>query len=160
MVKNKQAFGFRNVSTTKNKNKIMLLYTMNETLMYFVFSFFSVFFLSLPELAFYHRLKAEHLSKSNCWSFQMIENDIRDRQSSGAVWKSKWPSWAPVPNKPTVSVDVKQHFNNNIRDCLNVLLFLFSFFFWTGKKWTQRSTDISVVVKVLLLMKIFVVKTK
>ena len=29
------------------------------------------------------------------------------RQSSGAVWKS----WAPVPNKPTVSVDVKQHFN-------------------------------------------------
>ena len=29
-------------------------------------------------------------------------------QSSGAVWKS----WSPVPNKPTVSVDVKQHFNN------------------------------------------------
>ena len=29
-------------------------------------------------------------------------------QSSGAVWKSRWPSWAPVPNKPTVSVDVKQ----------------------------------------------------
>ena len=21
----------------------------------------------------------------------------------------RWPSWAPVPNKPTVSVDVKQH---------------------------------------------------
>ena len=34
-------------------------------------------------------------------------------QSSGAVWKSRWPSWAPVPNKPTVSADVKQHFNNN-----------------------------------------------
>ena len=32
-------------------------------------------------------------------------------QSSGAVWKSRWPSWAPVPNKPTVSVDGKQHFN-------------------------------------------------
>ena len=30
-------------------------------------------------------------------------------QSSGGVWKSRWPSWAPVPNKPTVSVDVKQH---------------------------------------------------
>ena len=30
-------------------------------------------------------------------------------QSSGAVWKSRWPSWAPVPNKPTVSVDVKQY---------------------------------------------------
>ena len=23
--------------------------------------------------------------------------------------KSRWPSWAPVPNKPTASVDVKQH---------------------------------------------------
>ena len=33
-------------------------------------------------------------------------------QSSGGVWKSRWTSWAPVPNKPTVSVDVKQHFNN------------------------------------------------
>ena len=30
-------------------------------------------------------------------------------QSSGAAWKSRWPCWAPVPNKPTVSVDVKQH---------------------------------------------------
>ena len=25
---------------------------------------------------------------------------------------SRWASWAPVPYKPTVSVDVKQHFNN------------------------------------------------
>ena len=24
---------------------------------------------------------------------------------------SRWTSWAPVRNKPTVSVDVKQHFN-------------------------------------------------
>ena len=30
-------------------------------------------------------------------------------QSSGAVWKSTWTSWAPVPNKPMVSVDVKHH---------------------------------------------------
>ena len=29
-------------------------------------------------------------------------------QSSGAVWKSRWTSRAPVPNKPAVSVDVKQ----------------------------------------------------
>ena len=34
---------------------------------------------------------------------------LTENQSSGAVWKSRWPSWAPVPNKPTVSVDVKQH---------------------------------------------------
>ena len=26
----------------------------------------------------------------------------------------RWTSWAPVPNKPTVSVDVKQHFNHFI----------------------------------------------
>ena len=25
------------------------------------------------------------------------------------MWKSRWTSWAPLPNKPTVSVDVKQH---------------------------------------------------
>ena len=31
-------------------------------------------------------------------------------QSSGAVWKSRWPSWALIPHKPMVSVDVKQHF--------------------------------------------------
>ena len=30
-------------------------------------------------------------------------------ESSGAVRKSRWPSWAPIPNKPSVSVDVKQH---------------------------------------------------
>ena len=30
-------------------------------------------------------------------------------QSSGAVRKSSWTSWAPVPNTPTVSVDVTQH---------------------------------------------------
>ena len=34
-------------------------------------------------------------------------------QSSGAVWKSRWPSRAPVPDKPTVSVDIKQHSTNN-----------------------------------------------
>ena len=27
------------------------------------------------------------------------------------MWNSRWPSWAPVPNKPRVSVDVKQHFS-------------------------------------------------
>ena len=32
-------------------------------------------------------------------------------QSSGDVWKWRWTSWASVPNTPTVSVDVKQHFN-------------------------------------------------
>ena len=34
-------------------------------------------------------------------------------QRSEAVWKSRKPPWAPVPNKPTVSVDVKQHSNSS-----------------------------------------------
>ena len=32
-------------------------------------------------------------------------------QSSRAEWKSRWTAWASVPNKPTFSVDVKQHFS-------------------------------------------------
>ena len=32
----------------------------------------------------------------------------RQPQSSGAVWKWRWTSWAPVPNKLSVSVDEKQ----------------------------------------------------
>ena len=36
-------------------------------------------------------------------------------QSSGTVWKSRWPSWDPVPNKPMVSVNVKQHFNQQLK---------------------------------------------
>ena len=35
------------------------------------------------------------------------EEEDKD-QSSGAVWMSRWMSWAPVSNKYTVSVDVKQ----------------------------------------------------
>ena len=42
-------------------------------------------------------------------------SEHKDTQSSGAVRKSMWPSWAPVPNKPTVSVDVKQHFSQQAR---------------------------------------------
>ena len=33
---------------------------------------------------------------------------------TGAVSKMRRPSWAPIPNKPTVSVDVKQHSANPI----------------------------------------------
>ena len=49
----------------------------------------------------------------------LIKIDIKStahsvaKQSSGAVWKSRWPSWVPVPNKPTVSADVKQRFNQS-----------------------------------------------
>ena len=46
----------------------------------------------------------------------MVSVDVKHHvykqfQSSGGVWKSRWTSWAPVPNKPTVSVEVKQHFS-------------------------------------------------
>ena len=43
--------------------------------------------------------------------YEYTYQSIAWHQSSGAVWVSRWTSWAPVPNKPTVSVDVKQHFN-------------------------------------------------
>ena len=40
---------------------------------------------------------------------QAVTSELRS-----SVWKSRWPSWAPVPNKPTVSVDVKQHPTNQL----------------------------------------------
>ena len=36
------------------------------------------------------------------------------RAGSGAVWKTSWPSWVPVPNKPMVYVDVKQHDSDHL----------------------------------------------
>ena len=36
-------------------------------------------------------------------------NTTLSPQSPGAVWKSRWPSWAPRPMSLMVSVDVKQH---------------------------------------------------
>ena len=42
----------------------------------------------------------------------------------------------PVRNKPTVSVDVKQHFNNNITDC-NVSRFGLAVRRWAGKRTTS-----------------------
>ena len=40
----------------------------------------------------------------------MVSVDVTELRSCVKV---DWTSWAPVPNKPTVSVDVKQHFYNN-----------------------------------------------
>ena len=50
---------------------------------------------------------------TDCWlTISRLKNSVFEiALNSGAVWKWRWPSWAPVPNKPTVSVDVKQHFN-------------------------------------------------
>ena len=36
--------------------------------------------------------------------------------------KSRWTSWAPVPNNPTVSVDVKQHFSHRPRVLFSLLM--------------------------------------
>ena len=41
-------------------------------------------------------------------------------ESSGAVRKLRWTSWAPIPNKPTVCVDVKQHFKRPLCVCVCV----------------------------------------
>ena len=32
------------------------------------------------------------------------------------------PGWAPVPNKPTVSVDVKQHFSSSLTSLAGILI--------------------------------------
>ena len=52
-------------------------------------------------------------SRFPCWvsaEYKQVPKHLL-LQSSGAVWKSRWTSWALVLNKPTVSVAVKQHFN-------------------------------------------------
>ena len=41
------------------------------------------------------------------------------KQIAGALWKSRWTSWAPDPNSPYVSVDVKQH-SKKLRICLKI----------------------------------------
>ena len=53
---------------------------------------------------------------SHLASVDVKQQRRRPTQSSGAVWKSRWTSWAPVPNKPTVCVDVKQHFCQGWRE--------------------------------------------
>ena len=47
-------------------------------------------------------------------SFGNLSKDGKLCQNTGAVWKSRWTSWAPVPNNPPVSVDVKRHFNHQL----------------------------------------------
>ena len=61
-------------------------------------------------------------------------------QSSGAVRKSRWPSWAPVPNKPTVSVDVKQRCNPPTAPSLVA--------FGSDECLTARVTTVAVVCEV------------
>ena len=46
------------------------------------------------------------------WSHCQIQ--CLHNRSLGAVWKSRWSSWAPVPNKPMVSVDIKQHSTKSV----------------------------------------------
>ena len=49
---------------------------------------------------------AVELAGNSVWVLNVM---LECTQSSGAVWKKRWPSWAPISNKPTVSVAVKQH---------------------------------------------------
>ena len=59
------------------------------------------------------QLPRSYLGKLNFNLSCIKQSLIQGPQSSGAMSKSRWTSWAPVPNKPTVSVDVKQHFNQS-----------------------------------------------
>ena len=54
-----------------------------------------------------------NMNRKRYWTLAQ-RADTAAAQSSGTVWKPRWTSWAPrvPPNKPTVSVDVKQHFNH------------------------------------------------
>ena len=56
--------------------------------------------------------EAEDQNILQCRVHKALKCLVRYSQSSGAVRKSRWLSWAPVPNKPMVSVDVKQQCNN------------------------------------------------
>ena len=92
----------------------------SPTPLWFQFFFFFFFFFSSPpppppppfQSWFY---KTDHIRfRREKEKMGPLKNKFKTKedicgQSSGAVWKSRWPSWAPVPNKPTVSVDVKQH---------------------------------------------------
>ena len=50
-----------------------------------------------------------------CWPVGTCSNPGRTLtggyRAEELCGESRWPSWAPVPNKPTVSVDVKPQFN-------------------------------------------------
>ena len=58
--------------------------------------------------------RQKHHRKKKKSSFKSKVRDHANRaQSSGAVWKSRWPSWAPVPNKPYGFCGRKATLNNN-----------------------------------------------
>ena len=81
----------------------------------YVFEHACVYSASIGE----HELRARnwlqrrrHMTATGSVSIALSIESLCWVQSSGAVWKSRWPwSWA-VPSKLTVSVDVKQHFNH------------------------------------------------
>ena len=74
-----------------------------------------------------HHVCADVAQEPLLWvPYKVIAVAWHSGQSSGAVWKSRWMSWAPVPSKPTVSVDIKQHF------------IIMAFWPW-GQTWSSAS---------------------
>ena len=51
------------------------------------------------------------------YKIMFIRSSARFRARQQLCEKSRWPSWAPVLNKPRVSVDVKQHSISKVSDC-------------------------------------------
>ena len=76
----------------------------------------------------------------------MVDDAIMS-QGSGAVWKSRWTSWAPIPDKPMVSVDVKQRFNQ-----LLYVPALYALFFNKGNIQETKSLKICVCVCMFLFV--------
>ena len=69
--------------------------------------------------------KQLNIKQHEGWEGQQTKGPLRGwgSQRPGAAWKSRWPSWAPIPNKPTVSVHVKKYTTNvgQSHVCMNVL---------------------------------------
>ena len=67
----------------------------------------------------------EHSESAQKWRLVLYESQHHHRHLTTVrvqkLWKSRQLSWAPVPNMPTVSVDIKQHFNNIWPLCDTVL---------------------------------------
>ena len=70
---------------------------------------------------FYAQSTMTVASGRTAWTKQFLKTVERSlcikSELRSCVWKSRWTPWAPVPNKPTVSVDVKQHFNHQRSLC-------------------------------------------
>ena len=68
------------------------------------------------------------------WKLRNADTRCDSSVVKSAVWKSRRTSWAPATNKPTVSVDVKQHFNHQPATQLTVCVDVTAHHQWRDHK--------------------------